>query len=153
MLSNVKRPRPTALFPSFVAQAGQVALAPNPALPKDQPLRGRWRKVDAVFTPNSHQSCQSLLGSWFNADVFLLQIRINHSNCYAVDGSMQMLFLLPTHINHANRYAVVGSMQMLFLLPTRINHANRYAVVGSMQMVFYSKLVSIMPIAARQLVQ
>jgi len=111
-------------------------LAPNPALPKDQPLRGRWRKVDAVFTPNSHQSCQSLLGSWFNADVFLLQIRINHSNCYAVDGSMQMLFLLPTHINHANRYAVVGSMQMLFLLPTRINHANRYAVVGSMQMLF-----------------
>ena len=30
-----KRPRPTALFPLHKAQAGQVALAPNPALPKD----------------------------------------------------------------------------------------------------------------------
>jgi putative uncharacterized protein (fragment) len=53
--------------------------------------------------------------------LFLLQTRINHANCYAVDGSMQMLFLLPTHINHANRYAVVGEISgsyILYLLKT-----------------------------------
>ena len=71
------------------------------------------------------------------------------TNRYAVVGAKQMLFLLQTRINHANCNAVVGPMQMLFLLQTRINHVNRYAVVGSMQMVFSSKLVSIMPIAAR----
>ena len=43
---NGKRPRPTALFPLHKAQAGQVALAPNPALPKDQPLRGSQHKTN-----------------------------------------------------------------------------------------------------------
>ena len=84
-------------------------MAPNPALPTDQPLRGSWR----------------------NADVVLLQTRINHANRCAEFGSMQMLFLLQTRINHANCYAVVGAIQMLFLLPTRINHSNCYAVVGA----------------------
>ena len=84
-------------------------MAPNPALPTDQPLRGSWR----------------------NADVVLLQTRINHANRCAEFGSMQMLFLLQTRINHANCYAVVGAIQMLFLLPTRINHSNCYGVDGA----------------------
>ena len=81
-------------------------MAPNPALPTGQPLRG----------------------SWLNTGAVLLQTRVNHANRYSVDGSMQMLFLLQTRINHANCYAVDGSMQMLFLLQTHIIHVNRYAV-------------------------
>jgi len=89
-------------------------LAPNPALPKDQPLRGRW----------------------FNVDGVLLQTHINHANRYAVVGEIQALFFLQTHIIHVNRYAVVVSMQMLFLLQTRINHVNRYAIVGAINVVY-----------------
>ena len=95
-------------------------MAPNPALPTDQPLRG----------------------SWLNTDVVLLQTRINHANRCAEVGSMQMLFLLQTRINHANCYAVVGSIQMLFLLQTRINHVNRYAVDGSINVVYYLCLLN-----------
>ena len=52
---NGKGPRPTALFPLHKAQAGQVALAPNPALPTDQPLRGSWCNAYVCFTPLSHR--------------------------------------------------------------------------------------------------
>ena len=48
--------------------------------------------------------------------LFLLQTRINHANCYAVDGSMQMLFLLQTHIIHVNRYAVDATNADVVLL-------------------------------------
>ena len=128
---NGNRPIPTALFSLGAAQAGQVAFAPNPALPTDQPLRGSWLNADVFFTPNSYQSLQPLLGRWLNTDVVLLQTRINHANRYSVDGPMQMLF-----------YSKLASIMSIV---TR--------QMPSMQMLFYSKLVSIMPIAARQLVQ
>jgi len=38
---NGNRPIPTALFTLGADGAGWGALAPTPALPKDQPLRGR----------------------------------------------------------------------------------------------------------------
>ena len=109
MLSNVKRPRPTALFPSFVAQAGQVALAPNPALPTDQPLRG----------------------SQLNADVVLLQTRINHFNRCSVDGSIQMLFY--------------SKLALITPITTR--------QMAQCRCCFYSKLASITLAATRQMAQ
>ena len=40
--SNVKRPRPTALK-DYMHRLDRVGrFTPNPALPKDQPLRGSW---------------------------------------------------------------------------------------------------------------
>ena len=66
------------------------------------------------FTPNSHQSCQSLLGRWPNADAVLLQTRINHVNCYAVDAINADVVLLQTRINHANRCAVVSAINVVY---------------------------------------
>ena len=63
---NGNRPIPTALFSLGAAQAGQVAFAPNPALPKDQPLRGSWRNACLCFTPTTHQLHQPLRGRWHN---------------------------------------------------------------------------------------
>ena len=42
-ITNRNRSTLTALVFMYAGQAGQVALAPNPALPTDQPLRGSWR--------------------------------------------------------------------------------------------------------------
>ena len=40
--SNVKRPRPTALKDNMHRLGRVGRFTPNPALPKDQPLRGSW---------------------------------------------------------------------------------------------------------------
>ena len=36
------------------------------------------------------------------------------TNRYAVDGAMQMLLLLPTRINHVNCYAIVGAINVVY---------------------------------------
>ena len=111
-------------------------MAPNPALPKDQPLRGgcpnadvvftpnsyqsrqpqcgSWRKADAVFTPNSHQSRQLQRGSWPNADAVFAPN--SHQSCQSLRGSWLNAdgVLLQTRINHANRCAVVSAINVVY---------------------------------------
>ena len=82
---NGKTPRPTALFPLHKAQAGQVALAPNPALPKDQPLRGRWRNACVSFTPPSHRLSQPLRCNWCNTSVLFTPL--SHQSHQQLRGS------------------------------------------------------------------
>ena len=47
--SNVKRPRPTALKDNMHRLGRVGRFTPNPALPTDQPLRGRWRTTTNLY--------------------------------------------------------------------------------------------------------
>jgi len=68
--SNVKKPRPTALK-DYMHRLDRVGrFTPNPALPKDQPLRGSWldshsflsnlSQNTSYFIPNSHKDVARL---------------------------------------------------------------------------------------------
>ena len=98
---NGKRPRPTALFPLRKAQAGQVALAPNPALPKDQPLRGRWCKASVSFTPPPHRLYQPLLCSQRNTYVcFTPPLHRLYQPLRGRWRNASVCFTLPSHLLH-----------------------------------------------------
>ena len=96
-----KRPRPTALFPLHKAQAGQVALAPNPALPTDQPLRGRWCKASVLFTPPPHRLYQPLLCSQRNTCVcFTPPLHRLYQPLRGRWRNVSVCFTLPSHLLH-----------------------------------------------------
>ena len=66
-ITNRNRPTLTALVFMYADQAGQVALAPNPALPTDQPLRGSWRytvmqQASWYAVVGTTQSCNRQVG-------------------------------------------------------------------------------------------
>jgi len=83
-------------------------LAPNPALPKDQPLRGRWCNA-CVFSSDSAQL---------------------HTNSYEVVSVIPTFVLLCSRISHTNSYEVVSVIPTFVLLHLRIGYTNSYAVDG-----------------------
>ena len=127
---NGKRPRPTALFPLHATQAGQVAFAPNPALPKDQLLRGSWRNACLCFTPTPHQSHQPLHGSWRNV-----------SAC----------FTLHSHQSHQPLHGRWRNVSA-FLLQLCSCYTNHQMVDGVISVYFYSNSAAVTPTATRQFV-
>ena len=172
---NGNRPRPTALFPLHATQAGQVALAPNPALPKDQPLRGSWRNTSAYFNLHSHQSHQPLRGSWRNACVcFTLYSHLSHqllrgrwhnaSACFTLHshqshqplrGSWHNASALFTPTTHQLHQPLHGRWRNVsaFLLQLCSCYTNHQMVDGVMSVYFYSNSTAVTPTATRQFVQ
>ena len=130
---NGKRPRPTALFPLHATQAGQVAFAPNPALPKDQLLRGSWRNACLCFTPAPHQSHQPLRGRWRNVSAcFTLHSHQLHQPLRSSWHNASALFTPTTQLLHQpldGRWRNIS----VFLLQLCSCYTNRYAVVCATQ--------------------
>ena len=149
---NGKRPRPTALFPLHATQAGQVALAPNPALPKDQPLRGSWRNASLCFTPTTHQSHQPLRGSWHNANaLFTPNTHQLHQPLRGSWHNASALFTPNTHQLHQLLHGRWRNVSV-FLLQLCSCHTNHQMVDGVMSVYFYSNSTAVTPTATRQFV-
>ena len=76
-------------------------MAPNPALPKDQPLRGRWCKTSVCFTPPLHRLYKLLRGSWHNASVlFTPTTQLSHQPLRSRWRNTYVCFTPPPHQSH-----------------------------------------------------
>ena len=88
--SNVKRPRPTALK-DYMHRLGRVGrFTPNPALPKDQPLRGSWHNEFLLsrnrvqlgaygWTSNGYNDPQNIASSHNNLCLYLSAVHLTCS--------------------------------------------------------------------------
>ena len=103
-ITNRNRPTLTALVSLYAGQAGQVALAPNPALPTDQPLRGSWCYA------NKQQASWCLLACTiqpYNRQAGICQLaQYNHTT-----GKLVFVSLYNAVMQQADQYSLACTIQ------------------------------------------